>query len=389
MQKMLRKVFIISYNNWWEKRLCAYYQWFASNNFDVCYVTSDFNHFTKDLIDKNKLPKETSLVHVPRYRRNISIKRVFSHIVFTSKVIIKLIKEKPDVVIGSMPCNSLGFSLWIYRKIYKDKCIISDITDMWPESFPVISIKNKLRLLMGIWRWPRTLGINSSDFTSCECKIFADELNKYSKSKKYVFYLYSDEYDENDYLEVVKIKNKKLKIIYLGSINNIIDIEKIEEVLVAIRKKREIEFHIIGGGATCFEFVNRMKKANIYVILHGMVFDRKKRISILRNCHFGINIMKPSVFVGLTTKSIDYTAMGIPLINAIRGDTQEMIERYNAGFDVINHSSVDVANKIENISDECYIKMRRGARQMFLENFSDHAVRNKINKYLRVELKNI
>ena len=63
-----------------------------------------------------------------------------------------------------------------------------------------------------------------------------------------------------------------------------------------------------------------MKSAGAEVFYHGKVFDSKEKNRIFETCHYGLNIMKDSVFVGLTMKSMDYFE-GLPIINNIQGDT--------------------------------------------------------------------
>jgi len=57
-------------------------------------------------------------------------------------------------------------------------------------------------------------------------------------------------------------------------------------------------------------------------------------------CHFGINIMKESVCVGLTMKSMDYFEYGIPLLNNIKGDTWKIIEKYGVGYNLKNPEDI-------------------------------------------------
>ena len=68
----------------------------------------------------------------------------------------------------------------------------------------------------------------------------------------------------------------------------------------------------------------------------------------MSKCHFGLNIMKESVCVGLTTKSIDYFSCGLPIINNIKGDTWNIVEKYNVGINVKEVSTF--ANEYEKIN---------------------------------------
>lgn len=125
-----------------------------------------------------------------------------------------------------------------------------------------------------------------------------------------------------------------LNIAYLGSVNHIIDIDGIVSLLQSINARRPVELHIIGGGISCEKFIKSVEAIGVSVIWHGMIFYEKKRRNILSSCHYGLNMMKSSVLVGLTTKSIDYTSSGLPLLNTIKADSFDFVNRYNMGFDV-------------------------------------------------------
>ena len=45
-------------------------------------------------------------------------------------------------------------------------------------------------------------------------------------------------------------------------------------------------------------------------------------------------MMKSGVLVGLTTKPSDYTLSGFPLLNTIKIDSFDLVNRYNIGFNI-------------------------------------------------------
>ena len=59
-----------------------------------------------------------------------------------------------------------------------------------------------------------------------------------------------------------------------------------------------------------------------------------KKKQIFDKCHFGLNIMKDTVCVGLTAKSIDYFQAGLPILNSIQIDTKDIVNKNLFGFNV-------------------------------------------------------
>ena len=51
----------------------------------------------------------------------------------------------------------------------------------------------------------------------------------------------------------------------------------------------------------------------------------------MSRCHFGFNLMKPDVRVGLTMKSVDYFRHDLPILNNIPADTAELVDREQVG----------------------------------------------------------
>ena len=86
--------------------------------------------------------------------------------------------------------------------------------------------------------------------------------------------------------------------------------------------------------------------------------------------------MKIDVCVGLTMKSLDYFAGGLPIINSIEADTREMIRRYKAGIELDRRDIAGTARLVASISNEENTRMRRNTLRMFEENFSVAHVRD-------------
>ena len=95
-----------------------------------------------------------------------------------------------------------------------------------------------------------------------------------------------------------------------------------------------VELHIIGDGEKRKALIDAAKAAGANVIFYGKVYDRTAKQMIMDQCHAGLNIMKKSVFVGLTMKSMDYFECGIPIINNIKGDTWQFVDEYGIGVNI-------------------------------------------------------
>jgi hypothetical protein len=314
--------------------------------YDVSVISTDFSHIKKQ--KRTNIPESYQVIETKPYSRNLSIGRMISHYKF-SKDAFKLIeKEDPDLIWLMAPANSLIKQANKYKKKHPNVKLIIDIIDMWPESLPIKLNRNIPPL--SIWRSIRSKYINCADALVSECDFYQDILSKeYNGKIQTIRWCRDSKVKEND----LKIGDDKLSLVYIGSINNIISVEILSNVISNI--DMPVVLHVIGEGENRYNFVNVLSR-NCEVIYHGAIRDEKQKAKIFDMCHAGVNIYKDNLYIGLTVKCIDYFEHGLPIINNIKGDTYSMVEKYNFGINVDENTKVD-GNKL--------IKMRKNNKYIY------------------------
>lgn len=63
----------------------------------------------------------------------------------------------------------------------------------------------------------------------------------------------------------------------MGSVNNIIDIPVVAQLIRKLNKKLPVDIHIIGDGEKREEFVRECKNAGAVVMYHGKIYDAKRK----------------------------------------------------------------------------------------------------------------
>ena len=109
-------------------------------------------------------------------------------------------------------------------------------------------------------------------------------------------------------------------------------------------------------------------------------FDEKEKRKIFDKCSFELNIMKDSVQVGLTMKSIDYFEAGLPILNNIKSDTWDLVEEYNIGFNLSENNIEEIANEIVKMNIRDIANMKNNTQRIFNELFSVRVFTTKLNK---------
>ena len=111
-----------------------------NSNHKVTFVTSLFNHFTKEFEFKDervlRINKNLHMILLKGcgYKNNVSFSRFYDHLIIQKKYKKLLKLEQPDVIIASFPTIGLSFET---IKFAKKRGVISfiDIRDLWPEIF--------------------------------------------------------------------------------------------------------------------------------------------------------------------------------------------------------------------------------------------------------------
>lgn len=374
----MKKAMIISYFSWYENRLKPIKE-HLQESYEVHCFTADFIHTTKKYVE-NKNP-ELEYIHVPAYSSNLSLKRLFSYICFGKEIDKKLRELKPDLIYLVLPPNNTAYRCLKYKKKHPACAYYIDLIDLWPESMP-FNDKYKRSIPFRQWARLRDESIYGADHVFVECNYYRKQLGgKLNDSNSTVLYLTRGFSDHEKQLVESKYKKKeciekRISLCYLGSINHIIDIDTICKLIEALKNRSvDVTLKIIGDGELRDDLIAKAKAAGAEVEFYGRVYDQIKKIELLGSCDYGLNVYKEKVAVGLTIKSIDYFSMGIPIINTIKGDTWEMVTKYQVGVNV-DHSVNECIDDMLNAKSDYW----KNAFEMFLDTFSHEAFYRTIDK---------
>jgi len=314
-----------------EERLSAVSEMCQKKGFETKAFTSDFSHMRK--AKRTSVPDRFIALATRPYKKNLSIERILSHRHFAKDLFARIEEEKPDLIWLMAPANSLIYEARRYKENHPDTKIIIDIIDMWPESLPYKINKNVFPL--NIWRNVRSRNLNCADLLVSECDLYQNILKKEYRGKiETLRWAREGKAVRND----VNASDDVVSLCYLGSINNIIDTERIASVISGI--DMPVVLHVIGEGENTGRFLDTLKTV-CEVIYHGAIRDEDRKCKIFDLCHAGINIYKEGLYIGLTVKCIDYFQHGLPIINNIKGDTWDLVEKYSAGINVRKDTIID------------------------------------------------
>lgn len=365
--KKPKTAYFISSTNHYNVRTGKFVNDYIKKGYDVIYVTSDFDHMTKKRYYFNEY-KNSKQLHVISYKKNLSISRILSHLMFSYKTFYMLLACKPELVYVEVPNNSLVKSSAKYKKINNAEIIV-DVFDMWPESMPVKTKNMIVNWGFDIWRNFRNKNLKFADQIWIECDYYrellsAQKINLPMETKYLTL--------ENAETSIeTKVSEDEIDLCYLGSINNIIDISLIEKIVSELAKNKRTRIHIIGDGERKDEFLEILKQNSIEIIDHGKVYEIDKLQEIFNQCWFGVNVLREGLAIGITMKSISYFRGGLPIINTVQGDTSRFVEECNIGINVDRHDVKSCVLRILNITKDDLACMKNNTRNLFEQKFAE------------------
>ncbi|EOT41449.1 hypothetical protein ACWOE3_03435 [Enterococcus dispar] len=336
-------------------------------NFTI--IASDYSHVKKQRVDYSEKNENIEVIRAIKYKKNLSIKRILSHIHFSFLVLLFIKKNNPQKIYCRIPPN---FLLFLISCFCKDSKLIVDVYDLWPESFP----QKKSFLLnpfFKVWKFFRNGFINSSDSIVLECNLYRKYLPHLNGNLVTTIY---PESSGNDLVDVdlngLESIKSEIHFCYLGTINNIVDFSKLEVLFELVSMKSNFFVHFIGRGEKKQYLIDLVSKYDGVFIDYGPIYNDKEKNFIMNQCHFGLNIFKDQTVIGLSLKSIEYFKFGLPIISTLKGDTAEFIDRYNVGIMFDDVSFIKLKNFYSKYKD-----VREEVRNLYMKEFENNVLEKK------------
>jgi hypothetical protein len=310
------------------------------------------------------------------YQKNLSVSRILNHREFARDVFryIEGLLQQPEVLVVQLPPNFLAHYAAKYKKRHPNVKLIFEIFDLWPETFPGGKVKRLLAPAFAVWAAIRDRNLGAADYVVTECEMFRQKLGLSERSK--AIWLCAEP------LTIEKpqpqLRADALELCYLGAINNVISIPDICGLLRELTPHRKVMLHIIGKGERQQELIDAASSDGAQVIFHCAIYDAAEKQRIMDSCHFGLNILKRSVCIGLTMKSVDYFRHGLPIISTIPADTERILQTHGIGFTL----GPDCAKQVCSIGNATNLAMRQRVLAVFEANFSESVIQSAIDGIL-------
>lgn len=364
-------------------------------------ISSSFSHDNKKKRDgiPEKFNFSVKLIDEPGYKKNVCLKRFYSHYVW-GKSVIKYLKgrKKPDVVYCAVPSLTGPNEVAKYCKKNNIPFII-DIQDLWPEAFQMVF--NIPIISNSIFAPFNYLANNIYKHADIVCAVSDTYVNRALRvnsnvNKGYAVFLGTElkTFDNNATKEIVVVgsderrnvgvqiwdgvpeKLKKYKneiwLAYCGTLGSSYDLTTaIQAISKFNQSDYDVKFIVMGSGPKSDEFIECARKERINAIFTGNL-NYSDMCSILVKCDININPISSGAAQSIINKHADYAASGLPVISTQESaEYRKLVSDFDMGFNCKNNDVNDLFSKIELLvkDEELRKSMGKNARRCAEERF--------------------
>ena len=264
--------------------------------------------------------------------------------------------------------------------------LIIDIQDLWPEAFKMAF---NIPIISDILFAPMMLQANN---IYSRADVIMAVSDTYVKRGKLVnnsadglsIYIGTDSSLVEEKTKGIEVKKDADKFVigYVGALGHSYDIKEVIDAIKLLNDKgyNNIKFKIMGDGVCLTEFKDYALKRKVNCEFLGML-EYGLMMKTLMMCDIAVNPIVGKSVSSIINKVSDYAAAGIPVINTQNNkEYRELLEQYEAGTNVENGNTEELANAILQYyqNDEYKKIVGKNQKKMFDEMFDRRKIYPKL-----------
>lgn len=352
---------------------------FAERGHQVELITSDFEHGTKsrrkpESVNQTAYKTHITMLHEPGYKKNISLRRLYSHWLWGRNVYKYLkSKEKPDLVYCAVPSLTAAKLAAKYCKKNNVK-YVTDVQDLWPEAF-CMAIHNKLlqKAFLPMQHVANQIYANSDLAVAVSDTYVNRTLSVNKKNVKGLSVCLGNDgglFESKKGRYNVEKNENELLLCYIGGLKDSYDIPCVIDAMALVKAnkhlKQQIRFVIIGDGPLRPRFEQYSKEKQINCTFLG----RRPYIemaSLLCSCDICVNPIVKGSAASIINKVGDYALSGLPVINTQESqEYRALIDEYQCGINCECGNANQVADAIIKLASNPDLRNQMGVGSLRL-----------------------
>ena len=345
----------------------------------VDVYTTRFDHGSKaDRAVVQSAPyRHIEYVASPPYQSNVSPKRLLSHEVFAARTAAAFYRRRHeyDVVYATAPLAELAAFAF---RVGSARLNVLDVVDIWPDVLPFSArLRRAAWLAFRLWRETFNLAVRSADALVAVSDHFLDEALPYFRgSSAQRFYICGDA------LPSMGVeKESLLTIAYVGNLGHLYDFDTLVEAASDPSVRGRVQVFIVGDGDRRDPLLAALTRRGVPHTFFGPVYDAERLGAILGRCHLGFNGYLNTT-AAFSYKANTYFGAGLPLLNSMQGDLQDLVERYRLGYNYPPGSVPGLLKAIHTVMVDGVGESAENVSLFFAESLERSVVRESVRSHL-------
>jgi glycosyltransferase involved in cell wall biosynthesis len=311
----------------------------------VCQFVSSFDHGQKRHRRPPQAPWRVVAVPEPGYARNVSVRRLASHVVFDALVILYFLREmirggRPEVILSAVPHNGAACVAGALARISGARFIV-DVHDTWPESLlGVTRLRGPMRVGYRIWKAVADAALVAADQVFAESSRYAARADEVriprGKSKARAILLGGDlaYYDAIAPAERLPdgLDGARFVVAYAGTLGANYDLDCVLEAFTLLAAEQpDSALLLLGRGEREEDLRAAIARAGLPAWVSGQI-PHASLVAHLKRSRVGLNAFKAGGNVAYSYKLNDYLLSGVPVVNSLPGESADLLEGNGLGF---------------------------------------------------------
>jgi glycosyltransferase involved in cell wall biosynthesis len=303
-------------------------------------------------------------------------------------------KNSLDVIIASCPpLFSAMAAIRASRKLGAKSII--DIQDLWPETFETVFPYKIAKAFFYPLKMYADNIYNSADALMTVSRTYADRALSMRNCSRPSLVVHLgvdlklfDKYTESN--SPVKKRDNEFWATYVGTIGKSYDTKTILNVAELLKASyTNIRFFIAGDGPQLTEMKNIAEKKKLTNCKFLGFLKFEDMVGLLRQSDIGLNTFAKNTKNAFPNKVFDYMATGLPIINSIQSELEELLKSEKVGIQYEAENAVSLEDAILELYDnpERRRQMGENARRLVEERFDKNKEYPKIEEFLREVVK--
>lgn len=372
-------------DTWGYDRAACQIEALEAAGFRVVYFAATFSHATKQVRGEpwatttDEHGRTLVLVPVRSYLSHGSVRRMGSLFDFAINLWGAQLPAlpRPSLIFSAMPTPFLDIVSVLLARRHSAR-FVQDFRDMWPELF-VHAFPKRLhalgKILIKPLLWARRWSLANTDAYIAVTQEYLEVGFQIAPSLRFkphaVVYCASDPYSPNrEHIDATKLATltksdpTEIWLTYTGTLGNNYDIESVLSAFeLASKTAPHLRLVIAGDGPLRPMVIKAAERMPDRVRYVGPL-NKDELWSVLQSADIGLLPYAGFSTVSVPAKTFDYLAAGLPIINSLSGEVDQIIKSHQIGRHYKPGDQQDLARTMLELANqpEVLAKMRERAR---------------------------